>query len=140
MIEYSDKDKLNKELPQILEHLNYARNIFWSAFWRTGSEYTNPVMKPIDDVIVYLTRLVLPVGLFEDSGEWELDEFSSRPQEGMRHYTRMLVFKRKPSEKELEIVKMWLQHDNCPGWTKVDLLYKHGNTWAEARTTMDSSG
>jgi hypothetical protein len=139
MIEYSDKDKLNAKLPQILEHLNYARNIFWSAFWRTGNEYTNPVIEPIDDIIVYLTRIVLPVELFEDMGAWKLDEVNSRPQEGMRYYTRNLVFKRKPSENELEIVKTWLKHDNCPGWTEVNLFSKHDKIW-EARTTMDSSG
>lgn len=74
---------------------------------------------------------------------WNLDEHSSRPQRGIRDYRRTFVVPREPSVGELELVREWLQHDQCPGWTGISLGCKPqgetGEFLIHCSTTWDSS-
>jgi len=142
-IDFENRQALTEALPGILKNLVAAKNAFWSAFWTTGNANTDPVMKPLGEILTYLVKLSVPEGLIKDAGEWKLDEATSITRRGISDYNRVLVFFREPTESERGAVVQWLSYDDCPGWTGVTLQPVGSNmdgriVW-KARTTYDSS-
>jgi hypothetical protein len=80
--------------------------------------------------------------IVEDSG-WKMNEFSSRPQRGIRDYDRKVKFTRDLNEDERKAVIKFLAKVNCPGWTGVSIGGAGGGFRRageyEFRTTYDSS-
>ena len=75
--------------------------------------------------------------IVEDSG-WKMNEFSSRPQRGIRDYDRTIKFSRDLDVVEQRAVQKFLAKVNCPGWTGVGMRPSESNTYRFS-TTYDSS-
>lgn len=75
--------------------------------------------------------------IVEDSG-WKMNEFSSRPQRGIRDYDRTIKFSRDLDETEQKAVQKFLGKVNCPGWTGV-WMKANGDSTYKFATTYDSS-
>jgi hypothetical protein len=68
---------------------------------------------------------------------WEIQS-SSIPRRGIMDYQRTIEFARALTEREVELVRMYLARDNCPGWTGIGYRYMSNNTYT-FNTTHDSS-
>lgn len=75
--------------------------------------------------------------IVEDSG-WKMNEFSSRPQRGIRDYDRTIKFTRMLMASEEKAVQKFLAKVNCPGWTGVGMRHTGDGTYRFS-TTYDSS-
>lgn len=71
-----------------------------------------------------------------DSG-WAMNEYSSRPNRGIRDYDRTIKFNRTLTTEELTSVVSFLKKVDCPGWTGVTNR-AHGLSYLFS-TTYDSS-
>lgn len=81
-------------------------------------------------------------GSVSDSG-WTYEAKSSRPERGVRDYSRTVSFPNMPSFADLQEVCQWLKEGNCPGncgvWTnQCEPEKNHTNTYI-FYTTWDSS-
>lgn len=78
--------------------------------------------------------------VISDSG-WQADKFTSIPRRGIHDYNREILFDRELHPIEIQALKVWLESNNCPGWTGVMIRMKeeHQRFLYVCRTTWDSS-
>lgn len=88
------------------------------------------------DCLPKLRELFDAMPKVSDSG-W-VTQSSSNPTRGIMDYQRTIEFARALIDRDLELVKMYLSRDNCPGWTGISCLPMPNNTYAFS-TTHDSS-
>lgn len=73
--------------------------------------------------------------IVSDSG-WSAVRFNSC----ITDFYRTIKFENKPTPEEFKKIQKWLETDNCPGWTGVQIAANPQNEEYKFTTTWDSSG
>lgn len=125
------KELLPPRISYVNAHLYYTGNGIGYAL----ATYDGTVKFFKFDALDRIKGIVGALPKVSDSG-W-VTQSSSNPRRGIMDYQRTIEFARALTEREWELVKMFLARDNCPGWTGIS-SHAVGKSYIFS-TTYDSS-